>query len=262
MRVESILQKIVPAKYYPRVERMYLKHRGIRYWGWKHACPCCNGHFRTFVPWGTKPVQIACPRCYSVARYRLLQLYLRNKTGFFKDNLKVLDIAPTSIFQDMCKSLPNIDYLSADISSPLAMARMDITAIALTGNYFDCIICYHVLEHILDDQRAMAELFRVLKPGGWSILQSPVDHTLDTTYEDSAITSPDERERAFGQNDHVRIYGKDYKDRLEQAGFRVHIDNYVEELGELAIKRYVLMRDEKIYLCTKPDCTDNVSLSS
>jgi len=254
MRVESILQKVVPAKFYPHVERMYLKRRGIRYWGWKHTCPCCNGHFRTFLSWGTRPVQIACPRCYSVERYRLLHLYLRNKTNFFKDNLKVLDIAPTCFFQDMCKRLPNIDYLSADISSPLAMVTMDITAIALAGNYFDCIICYHVLEHIPDDQKAMTELFRVLKPGGWAILQSPVDHSRDTTFEDPTIIAPDARERAFGQNDHVRIYGKDYKDRLERAGFMVRIDDYVEELEESAIRRYGLMRDEKIYLCTKSAC--------
>ena len=262
MRVESILEKIVPAKYYPRVERMYLKRRGIRYWGWKHTCPCCNGHFRTFVPWGTKPVQIACPRCYSVARYRLLYLYLRNKTGFFRDNLKVLDIAPTHYFQEMCQNLPNIDYFSADISSPLAMLRMNLTAIALTKNQFDCIICYHVLEHIMDDQKAMAELFRVLKPGGWAILQTPVDHSRDTTYEDPTITDPDERERAFNQCDHVRIYGRDYKDRLERAGFTVTVDDYLEDLGEAAIQRYVLMSDEKIYLCTKSDCTVAVSLSS
>jgi len=121
MRVESILQKLIPAKYYPHAERIYLKRRGIRYWGFRFTCPCCNGYFRTFVPFGTKPTQIACPRCYSVARYRLLYLYLRNKTDFFKAHLKVLDIAPTQYFQEMCKSLPNIDYLSADISSPLAM---------------------------------------------------------------------------------------------------------------------------------------------
>ena len=240
---------------------MYLKRRGIRYWGWKHTCPCCNGHFRTFLPFRNDP-NVQCPRCYSHPRHRLFQLYLGDRTNFFKDTLKVLDIAPTYFFQEMCKCLPNIDYLSADIASPLAMARMDLTAIALTENQFDCIICYHVLEHIPDDGKAMAELFRVLKPGGWAILQTPVDHSRDTTYEDPTITDPDERERAFNQCDHVRIYGRDYKDRLERAGFTVTVDDYLEDLGEAAIQRYVLMSDEKIYLCTKPDCTDNVSLSS
>jgi len=152
----------------------------------------------------------------------------------------------------MCKNLTNIDYISADISSPLAMLRMDITNISLADNLFDCIICYHVLEHILDDQRAMRELFRVLKPGAWAILQSPVDNNRDKTFEDQTIISPDEREHAFCQHDHVRIYGRDYKDRLEKAGFVVNVDNYVEKLGERAIKKFGLMRDENIYFCTKP----------
>jgi SAM-dependent methyltransferase len=177
---------------------------------------------------------------------------LRGKTNFFKDNLKVLDIAPTQFFQEICKSLSNIDYLSADIFSPLAMIKMDITTIPLPDNHFNCIICYHVLEHVLDDQKAMRELCRVLKPGGWAILQSPVDHNRDKTFEDPTIVSPDERERVFGQNDHVRIYGRDYNDRLEKAGFLVKVDNYVEELGEAAIKKFALLRDEKIYFCTKP----------
>jgi len=251
MRVESILQKVIPAKYYPYAERIYLKRRGIRYWGFKFTCPCCNGHFRKFLPFGVNP-NVQCPRCYSHDRHRLLQIYLRDRTNFFKDNLKVLDIAPTYFFQEMCKSLPNIDYLSADIFSPLARIKMDITTIPLPDNRFDCIICYHVLEHVLDDQKAMSELFRVLKPSGSAILQSPVDHNRDKTFEDPTIVSPDERERVFGQNDHVRIYGRDYNDRLEKAGFVVKVDHYVEELGEAAIKKFGLLRDEKIYFCTKP----------
>ena len=98
----------------------------------------------------------------------------------------------------------------------------------------------------------MRELFRVLKPGAWAILQSPVENNRDKTFEDQTIISPDERERVFEQNDHVRIYGRDYKDRLEKAGFVVKVDNYVEELGERAIKKFGLMRDENIYFCTKP----------
>jgi SAM-dependent methyltransferase len=132
------------------------------------------------------------------------------------------------------------------------MLRMDITRISLTDNQFDCVICYHVLEHIPDDQKAMRELFRVLKPGGWAILQSPIDFNHDKTFEDPSIVSPDERERFFGQNDHVRIYGRDYKDRLEKAGFVVKVDDYVQQLGDSAIKKYGLMRDEKIHFCSKP----------
>jgi len=249
--VKSMLRKLIPSRYYPQAEQIYNHLRGLMYLGFRFACPCCKGHFRKYLPFGVTP-NVQCPRCCSHNRHRLLQLYLKSKTIFFKDNLKVLDIAPTQFFQEMCKSLPNIDYLSADISSPLAMLRMDITTIPLFDNRFDCIICYHVLEHVLDDQKAMSELFRVLKPGGWAILQSPVDHNRDKTFEDPSIVSPDERERLFGQNDHVRIYGIDYKYRLEKAGFLVKVDNYVQELGESAIEKYGLLRDEEIYFCTKP----------
>ena len=248
-----MLKSIIPARYHPFAERIYHKRRSMRYWGLKFTCPCCKGHFRKFLPYGPKLTDnVQCPRCYSQNRHRLLQIYLKNRTNFFKDNLKILDIAPTVLFQEMCKNLTNIDYISADISSPLAMLRMDITNISLADNLFDCIICYHVLEHILDDQRAMRELFRVLKPGAWAILQSPVDNNRDKTFEDQTIISPDEREHAFCQHDHVRIYGRDYKDRLEKAGFVVNVDNYVEKLGERAIKKFGLMRDENIYFCTKP----------
>ena len=129
---------------------------------------------------------------------------------------------------------------------------MDITNIILPDNQFDCIICYHVLEHISDDEKAMRELFRVLKPGGWAILQSPIDYMRDKTFEDSSVVLPRERERVFGQNDHVRIYGLDYKDRLERAGFIVKCYNYVSELEDDAIKKYGLSKYENIYFCIKP----------
>jgi len=144
----------------------------IRYFGLRFKCPCCDGCFRKFLFFGAKPRPNArCPRCGSLERHRLLWLYLRNKINFFSDHLKVLDIAPIHFFQKKCKKLKNLDYISADISSPIAMIKMDITDINLHDNQFDCIICYHVLEHILDDEKAMRELFRVLKPGGWAILQ-------------------------------------------------------------------------------------------
>ncbi|MEG3066539.1 methyltransferase domain-containing protein [Acetomicrobium sp.] len=122
---------------------------------------------------------------------------------------------------------------------------------AVSSNQFDCIICYHVLEHIPDDQMAMKEIFRVLKPGGWAILQVPI--LRDKTFEDPSVITPEDRERVFGQRDHVRIYGLDYKDRLEQAGFSVKVDDYVKQLSSDVIERYGLMKDENIYFCSKPN---------
>lgn len=222
------------------------------YYGHRFVCPICGGHFRKFLPFGIKPRPNAqCPRCGSLERHRLLWLYLRDRTNFFIDNLKVLDIAPMDCLQRRFRTQSNLDYVSVDLESPIAMVKMDITDIQFPDNHFDCIICYHVLEHIPDDQRAMKEIFRVLKPGGWAILQVPV--LREKTFEDPTITAPKEREKVFGQCDHVRIYGLDYKDRLESAGFTVKVDDYVKKLGDDAIKKYSLMKDENIYFCSKPN---------
>lgn len=226
----------------------------IWYFGHRFTCPICNGHFSKFLPFGASAVRRSnarCPSCESLERHRLLWLYLRDKTNFFLGNLKVLHIAPHYYLQERFKKLKNLDYISADISSPMAMIKIDITDITLPDNQFDCIICYHVLEHIHDDGKAMRELFRVLKPGGWAILQSPVDPSRDKTFEDSNVISPEEREDSFWQKDHVRIYGLDYKDRLEKAGFTVKCDNYVGDLGESIIKKCGLLKFEIIYFCTK-----------
>lgn len=253
MRFKVIIEKILPAKLYPLTARIFRIFRPLWYIGNNVACPVCSRHFRKFAPAGVHPRPNAqCPRCGSRERQRLLWLYLRHRTQFFTDHLKVLDIAPHYLLQKKYKKLKNLDYISADLASPEAMVKMDITDIHLPDNQFDCIICYHVLEHIPDDGKAMSELFRVLKPGGWAILQVPIDPNRDKTFEDPAIVSPKQRQRIFGQYDHVRLYGLDYKDRLETAGFTVKVDNYVGQLPDDLVKKYALMQEEKIYLCSKP----------
>lgn len=147
--------------------------------------------------------------------------------------------------------MPHLAYISIDLASPVAMMRMDITDLTFPDDSFDCILCYHVLEHIPDDSAAMRELRRVLKPNGWAILQSPVYRNRATTYEDSCIVHPVDRERAFGQSDHVRIYGADYFQRLEDAGFRVRMDPFVRTLDPVSIERYGLSAWEMIFICTK-----------
>jgi SAM-dependent methyltransferase len=146
--------------------------------------------------------------------------------------------------------MPNLDYVSVDLYSRLAMINMDATDIKFPEGTFDCVLCYHVLEHIPDDKKAMSEILRVLKPGGWGILQVPI--LAETTIEDPAINSPEDRERVYGQSDHVRAYGLDYKDRLEDAGFIVTVDDYVSELGGEVVRRCGLEKDECIYYCVKP----------
>jgi len=128
---------------------------------------------------------------------------------------------------------------------------MDITYIPYKHNSFDVILCNHVLEHVVEDQKAIRELFRVLTPGGWAILQCPIDSQRAKTFEDPSITAPHDRARAFGQHDHVRIYGRDYKERLEKAGFTVKVDNYARDLDINVVRKYGL-KDEEIHFCTKP----------
>jgi SAM-dependent methyltransferase len=164
-------------------------------------------------------------------------------------NKKLLHIAPEPQLSRLFSAAECIDYVSADLTKPTAMVKMDITDIQYPDNSFDVIYCSHVLEHVLEDKKAMKGLCRVLKDGGWAILQVPI--TAEATLEDPSATSPQERERLFGQQDHVRRYGPDYKDRLVEAGFSVVVDGFVREINEMQAERFGLQRAEDVYFCTK-----------
>ncbi len=246
------LKNAVPERLRLGMRGVWYAVRSIAYRGNHVTCPVCEGHFSKFLAFGLeKRPNAQCPRCGCLERHRLLWLYLKDRTRFFEERLKVLEFAPTPVLQSRFRRLKNLEYVSADLSSTTAMLRMDITAINFPADQFDAIICYHVLEHVLDDRKAISELFRVLKPGGWAILQSPIDENREKTFEAPDITSPRDRERVFGQSDHVRIYGRDYRARLEQAGFGVRLDDYVHDLGSELAAKYGLMAGEKIHFCTK-----------
>lgn len=179
-------------------------------------------------------------------------MYLKERTDFFTKERKMLHIAPELCFIDRFENLANLDYITGDIESPLAKVKMDIHEIPFEENTFDVIFCNHVLEHVEDDIKAMQEMLRVLKPGGWAILQVPFFFPLnEDTYEDKSITSPADREKAFGQDDHVRLYGKDYANRLASAGFKVVEEKMVMELPEEKVARFALPKDEIIYRVEK-----------
>lgn len=244
------------------VTKTYAK---IRYWGNRFECPFCGGHFKELIPGGMDyPVlkerkvvgggyrqNVFCPVCKSFDRERLLYLFLKNKTNIFQENIKILHVAPEKSLQKALIRHSNIDYISADLESSLAMVKMDITKINFGDETFDVIICNHVLEHIPDDHIAMQEIFRVLKPHGWAILQVPISLTLEKTYENPKYTSPQERINEFGQIDHVRIYALDYKNRLESVGFSVKAYDYQKEIGERLTQKFGLIKDEKVYICKK-----------
>jgi len=220
--------------------------RGIIFRGDRVECSCCGRSFSLFM---YSPYMAAlCPYCLSVERYRLLCRFLRDETDFGGRPMRVMDIGPLWCFQEFCRSLPEVEYVSVDISSELAMRHMNIKDLEFEDDSFDCIICYHVLEHIDDERRALQELRRVLKPDGWAIIQVPI-HVEKTT--DGSELPAEERDELLKWPDHLRAYGKDFPDLLKSAGFRVNVIPFVRKFSEDEIKRYGLDTSEDIFVCTK-----------
>jgi ubiquinone/menaquinone biosynthesis C-methylase UbiE len=181
-------------------------------------------------------------------RHRLIWLYLKEKTNFFTDKKDVLHIAPESCYINRFEKIHGEKYITADIESPLAKVKMDIHQIPFDANRFDIVLCNHVLEHVRDDIQAMKEIHRVLRPGGFAILQIPFFNPIpDVTFEDDSITDKREREKIFGQDDHVRKYGKDYPQRIAKSGLRVVEETYVNSLSDEVRKKFGLATGEIIY---------------
>ena len=232
---------------------MALRVIAVFYRGNKVECPVCESQFRKFLPYGRKSRSNAlCPKCLALERHRLIWLYLKRKTDFFTKEARMLHVAPELCFMSRFDALENLEYITGDIESPLAKVKMDIHEIPFEDNYFDIIFCNHVLEHVDDDKKALSEMRRVLKPGGWAILQVPFFYPLPKiTYEDKNIINPQDREKAFGQDDHVRMYGEDYGARLAESGFQVVEERLIDELSTEEKTRYALPEKEVIYKVVK-----------
>jgi SAM-dependent methyltransferase len=225
----------------------------IFYKGTTYQCPVCGENYRKFLPYGTPGGENRlCPGCLTLERHRLLWLFLKSKTNFFSENLKFLHLAPEQPFLKRFRAMKNLDYTTADLLSPIADVKTDIRDMnVFKDNTFDVVMCNHVLEHIDREQDAMKEILRVLKPNGFAILQVPIDYSLETTFEDLSITEPKEREKYFGQYDHVRQYGRDYAQRLESAGFNVRSDDFILSFSAQEIEKFRLDKQEIIYYCSK-----------
>lgn len=250
--ISFVLRKI-PRKYIQYVSHYFLRVIAIFYYGNKVQCPIDGRTYRKFLPYGrleSRPNAL-CPSSLSLERHRLMWLYLKERTNFFTDPNKLLHIAPELCFMDVFEKLDNLEYITGDLESPLAKVKMDVLDIPFEEATFDVVFCNHVMEHVSSDIKAMQEIYRVLKPDGWAIMQSPVYPYLEKTLEDPAITDPAERERIYGQNDHLRKFGADYGERIRKAGFEVKEDNYLNELSDDVRKRYALPSDEIIYFCKK-----------
>lgn len=216
--------------------------------GNKFTDPIDGKSFRKLLPYGyqnQRPNALS-PSTLSLERHRLMWLYLKEETDFFKRDHQqsVLHIAPEQCFYKRFRKQKNLNYLTSDLDSPLADVKADICNLPFEDHQFDVIFCNHVLEHIPDDNKAMAELFRVMKPGGWGIFQVPQDIHREETFEDDSITDKEERTRIFGQYDHVRVYGLDYFDRLRKAGFTVKEVDYTKKIAPDLLERYALQKGE------------------
>lgn len=215
--------------------------------------PIDGRSFSKFLPYGyeNQRENVLSPSTLSLERHRLLWLYLKEHTNFFDQPLKVLHFAPEQAFYKRFRNQKNLDYTTTDLESPLADVKADICDLPFEENSFDFILCNHVLEHIPDDEKAMKEIYRVLRPGGRAILQIPQDLKREKTFEDDSITDPKERARIFGQYDHVRVYGRDYFNKLRHVGFKVEEVDLTSEMDAALVERYRLAKGEIIPVVRK-----------
>ena len=217
--------------------------------------PIDGNSFRKFLPYGYSKQRknALSPSTLSLERHRLMWLFLKNETSFFTSSkkIKTLHIAPEQCFLKIFKKQKNLDYITSDLESPIADVKADICNLPFKNDSFDVVFCNHVLEHIPDDKKAMQELFRVLKKGGFGVFQIPQDMSRENTFEDASITDKKERTKIFGQYDHVRVYGRDYFNKLRSVGFKVDEVDYTQRITPEELDRFCLMKNEILPVCYK-----------
>ncbi|CAM1342627.1 class I SAM-dependent methyltransferase [Tenacibaculum aestuarii] len=239
------------------IKASYLARPVIAWWlkGDNFTDPIDGKSFRKFLPYGygVQRENALSPSTLSLERHRLLWLFLQQESNFFSSEkkLKVLHIAPEQCFLDLFRKQQNLEYITSDLESPIADVKADICDLPFEDNSFDVVFCNHVLEHIPNDTKAIQELYRVMKVGGFGIFQIPQDLSRETTFEDDSITDPKERAKIFGQYDHVRVYGRDYFDKLRSIGFAVDEIDYTQKIAPEKLERFALMKGEILPVCYK-----------
>lgn len=253
----KLILNLIPRPVLQRVAEWIVPVVGLLYLGKGKQCPLCGCQRRKFLPYGyvTPRENALCPNCLSLERHRLLWLWLVRESDIGRGAMalpKMLHIAPEVAlmrkFRKMYASTPD-RYVTADLESPLADMHFDVQQIPLEAESFDAIICNHIMEHVEDDLKALRELYRIMRRGGWGVILSPVDLEREKTFEDDTITDPAERTRIFGQYDHRRIYGRDYAARLREAGFEVYDIDYKNELSKAEQELYALPADHLYIVC-------------
>ena len=254
--MKVFLVQILRTSPFAGMKKALLFLRGVFFLGNRYKCPCRNWNLRGFVD---RLDLIAtnndgyCPRCNAKARHRRVWLYLKAHSNLLSDPLRVLDVGPWRSLSQCYQHLHTIQYVGLDLlaGGPQVTTVGDATSMPIQSTTFDSVICIHVLEHIENDRSALAEFYRVLKPGGWAVIAVPIRMD-QATFEDPSITEPEERKIAFGERGHLRYYGADFADRLEAAGFEVSLD-LGNDVPDETRARYGLRASENIFHCRKPN---------
>lgn len=240
----------IPRRWLQRMAGWGVPILGLLYIGRGRRCPICGTRRRRFLPYGyvTSREDALCPRCLALERHRMIWLWLQRNTSLFTERPTLLHIAPeVSLMRHFKRLYRGTErYITADLESPLADKHFDVQDIPMVDRSIDVIICNHLLEHVEDDGRAMAELYRIMRPGGWGIMLVPEDRSRATTFEDDTITDREERTRLFGQYDHRRVYGRDYDERLKRVGFEVERIPFVTQLSDEERRVYSVGSDDLV----------------
>lgn len=186
-----------------------------------------------------------CPLCGSMERHRLL--ILADQTEDFFSGKEVLHFAPEAVIYQIIRTRAE-KYVTADFQPGITDSVMNIESIQQPDESWDTIICSHVLEHV-NDQLAISELYRILRKGAILLAMAPLIEGWEKTYENASITRSHEKQSHFGQRDHVRYYGRDFRDRLKHVGFSIR--EYTAYGSDVV--KYGLLRGEKVFVCTKQD---------
>jgi SAM-dependent methyltransferase len=220
----------------------------VAYRGTGVVCPICEREFKRFV----ETVTGRCPGCGCPQHARLVWIYLREqRPELLTGSTSILQIGPDAGTERRLRKLPGIRYLSGDPYEPEAMIRLDLTNLDLPDECIDLIICVHVLGHIFNDRKAMREIRRVLRPGGTALITTPSRDDLEKTHEDPYTRKPDARRSVFGAWDLVRVYGRDFVDRLKEAGLTVEVVRPASTFDDARRKAYGVTKD-RIYVCRRP----------
>ena len=249
--IKKIYKKILPEALRNSIRVSIRKAKSPFYYGNKYECNCCETSFRKMLP-KAKRSNAECPKCGSLERTRLLLHYLKNETSIFEKKLRVLHFAPESSLYSILSKL-DLEYIDGDIHPAYANNIVDITDIQFEDDYFDLIICSHVIAHVPDEEKAIQELRRVLSPKGKAIILTFINSDSKETIDHDWINTDELRREHYGEPDCLRLHGSDFKSTLEKEGFKVNQIDYRKKLGPKIMNKNVLGEGprEWIFDCSK-----------